>query len=58
MPVTTHGSVIPLFHEGLVSLILREKGELCPDMGYSGDTVTDISNVFFFPLEIYSVFLY
>lgn len=43
-----HGSMIPLFHKGLVSLILREKGGLCPHMGYLGDIVNDIFNFFSF----------
>lgn len=54
LPVKTHGSLSPLFHKGLVSLILREEGELCPHMGYLGDTVKDISIFFFFSLEPYS----
>ena len=57
LPVKTHGSLSPLFHKALVSLIVREEGELCPYMGYLGDTVKDISIVFsFFSLELYSAF--
>lgn len=59
LPVKTHGSLSPLFHKGLVSLIVREEGELCPYMGYLGDTVKDISIVcFFFSLELYSAFFW
>lgn len=53
---TMHGSMTPLFHKGLLLLILREKGGCAPKWDIQGDTIKDISNILF-PLKTLLLYL-